>query len=378
MCHYESGSGAGLSASRVAAWPRRWRTVIAAGVGLSVVGTLALAMPTRATAWHSDGHLTIARVAWKQLNAGEQLRVTKILRAHPHYDVFLADARPRDLASEAEWVFARAAVWADWVRDPMGPGLDAARSKALKKQFNKPLWHYIDLPFVHPKDVEKFDEAAIRKQILEPALNAKGEPRHALAALEHVTKQLKAADTSDADRAVALCWLMHLVGDLHQPLHGAALISIKPAFDPPGGDRGGNLLGIKIKPDDPKAVNLHYFWDSLLFQDEPGYAAVEGLAARLVNDPKLQRAELPELKATEFLAWADESLELAKTVVYKHDGKFLKLRSLPRFKLDLTGLDAPPLPDGYQEVAEKIAARRMVLAGYRLADQIRRSVTAGN
>jgi hypothetical protein len=347
-------------------------------VALSVVGAFAVAMPSRAAAWHSDGHMAIARIAWKQLNAGEQLRITKVLKAHPHYDVFLVDGRPKDLASEAEWIFARAAVWADWVRDPMGPGLDTARSKAIKKQFNKPLWHYVDLPFVHPKDVEKFDEAAIRKQILEPALNARGEPRHALAALEHVTKQLRAADTSDGDRAVALGWLMHLVGDLHQPLHGTSLISIKPVFDPPGGDRGGNLLAVKIKADDPKAVNLHYYWDSLLFRDESGYAAVDGLAARLANDPKLQRSELPELKAPEFLAWADESLELAKTVVYKHEGKFLKLRSLPKFKLNLTGLDAPPLPDGYQEVAEKTAARRMVVAGYRLADQIRQSVKAGD
>jgi hypothetical protein len=64
--------------------------------------------------------------------------------------------------------------------------------------------------------------------------------------------------------------------------------------------------------------------------------------------------------------------------VYKHEDKFLKLRSLPKFKLNLTGLDAPPLPDGYQEVAEKTAARRMVVAGYRLADQIRQSVKAGD
>src|SRR5438132_3526444 len=87
-----------------------------------------LAFPNRATAWHRDGHMAIARLAWKQLDAGQQLQIGKLLKTHPHYQVFLAYDRPKDLVSEPEWAFAQAAVWADWVRSPIGPGLDAAQN----------------------------------------------------------------------------------------------------------------------------------------------------------------------------------------------------------------------------------------------------------
>ena len=69
------------------------------------------------------------------------------------------------------------------ITPPTGGSLDASKRTAIKAQFNKPVWHYVDLPFIHPQDVGKFDEAAIRKEILEPFFDAKGEPRHALAAL---------------------------------------------------------------------------------------------------------------------------------------------------------------------------------------------------
>jgi hypothetical protein len=341
----------------------------------SAVLALTLTLQGRTAAWHKDGHMAIARIAWKQLDQGQQLRISRILKAHPHYMVFLADQRPRDLVTEAEWVFVQAAVWADWVRAPAGPGLDAEKSKAIQKEFNRPVWHYVNLPFVHPRDADRFDAAAIRKEILEPALDNQGQPRHILAALELAMKQLRAAETSEADRAVAVCWLSHLVGDLHQPLHGTALISTSPPFDPPHGDLGGNRLFIKVKADDARGVNLHFYWDALLFRDEPGFAVVDGVAAKLLGDPNLQRDQLPELKATDFPTWAEESLELARKVVYKHNESFIKLHSPPK-KGGQPGIDAPSLPDGYQAIAERTAARRMILAGYRLADRLGEALKA--
>jgi hypothetical protein len=341
----------------------------------------ALAFPSPAMAWHRDGHHAIARMAWKQLDAKQQIALGKILKAHPHYQIYFADGRPRDLLTEMEWAFLQSATWADWVRSPHGPGLDAEKRNAIKRDFNKPVWHYVDLPYIHPKDMDKFDVASIRKTILEPAYGENGEPRHALAALEQATKRLRAANTSDADRAVALCWLMHVGSDLHQPLHGTSLIAAKetldPPLDPPGGDLGGNLIAIKVKADDARAVNLHFYWDRLLFNDEPGFAGVDGVAAKLLADPKYRRDQFPELKETEFLAWAEESLALAKAVVYAGKDGFLKVRTLPlSMKPSMVGLDAPELPDSYRETAEKAAARRMVLAGYRLADQLQIALRA--
>ncbi len=52
-------------------------------------------------------------------------------------------------------------------------------------------------------------------------------------------RRLKAADTSPAARALAVCWIMHLVGDSHQPVHTIALFS-EHRFSK--GERGGNLI----------------------------------------------------------------------------------------------------------------------------------------
>jgi hypothetical protein len=188
-------------------------------------------------------------------------------------------------------------------------------------------------------------------------------------------RQLRSTDVPAADRAVALTWLFHLVGDLHQPLHGTGLIASKDTFDtpldPPGGDLGGNRLVIKVNADSTRAVNLHFYWDSLLFADEPGIVAVDGLVAKLLNDLKLQRDQLDELKVPAFLGWAEESLAAAKASVYQGKDGFLKVRVLPRgTRLDLNGFDAPPLPEGYAANARQVAARRMVIAGYRLAHQL--------
>jgi len=335
-----------------------------------------LALPNGVGAWHRAGHFATARIAWKQLDEGQRLAVYQLLKAHPHYAIYLADERPKDQVSEMEWAFLRASTWADWVRSPMAPGLDTAKRNEIRTQFNKPVWHYVDLPFIHPKDIARFDAEAIRKEILVPYYDDNGEARHALAALEWATKRLQARDIAPADRAVALTWLFHLVGDLHQPLHGTSLIASKatldPPLDPPGGDQGGNRVQVRTSPY-AKAVNLHFYWDAILFTDESSVADIDGVVAKLLSDPKLQRDQLPELQATDFVAWAEESLAMAKATVYQGKDGFLKVRTIPPRGTRITGgkQEAPLLPAGYQEAAERAAGRRMVLAGYRLADQLR-------
>jgi hypothetical protein len=333
-----------------------------------------IAFAESAAAWSRDGHFTVARIAWKQLTDAQKTQISKVLKSHPHYGIYLAAECPKEI-SEAEWAFLRASTWSDWVRDPFAAGLSAEDRATIKKNFNKSVWHYVDLPYIHPEDVGKFDEAAIRKEILFPELDDTGEPRHMLAALKQCMKLLTAADTSDEGKAIQICWLLHLVGDLHQPLHATGFIAKKetfaPGFDPPGGDQGGNLLLIKAKATDSRAVNLHAYWDALLFAKERQFTDVEALVAKLLSDPKFQRDQLPELKSTEFLAWAEESLEQAKNVVYKGDSGFLKAQGLaPKNSRGNQVLDAPALPEGYQKAAEAVAARRMVLAGYRSADQL--------
>jgi hypothetical protein len=330
--------------------------------------------PTYASAWHQHGHMAVARIAWKELDDKQQLIYSKILQGHPHFDLFLKDERPNGM-KEAEWVFVRAATWPDWIREPRAPGLNQDDKYAIQRKYDKPAWHFVNLPYIHPLDAGKFDEAAIRKSVLTPELDAKNEPRHALAALKAALSRLQDSSADPEDRAVALCWVLHLVGDLHQPLHASALIATEQSFgkfEPPHGDEGGNLIAIKLTQDDKAATKLHGYWDALLFQDEPQFNRIDDVVAQLMQ--KMPAKDLQkEINEQDYLAWAEESLQLAKTVAYTADGQqgFLKGTPLPANKrVDLRGFDAPILPASYQRKAEEVAGRRMILAGYRLAKQL--------
>jgi hypothetical protein len=344
---------------------------------LMLLTLVALALPRPAGAWHNEGHMAVARVAWQQLDDGQRKRAFQILQSHPHKDAFLAVDRPAEVP-EPVWFFVKAATWPDWVRDPHGPGLSAQKRAEIKKDFNKRDWHFVNLPFVHPDETGQFDAAAIRKQILEPETDDHGEPRHALAALKQALQRLQDAQTSEADKAVSLCWLLHLAGDLHQPLHASALIGSKDQFgpeqfDPPHGDEGANRCAIKVNKDDPDALELHSFWDGLLFSDRPKFPKVEAIVLGWLQDPKLQLDQFPELAQTEFLAWAEESLALAKASAYQDGGTFLKFKPLrPKHTPeDLKNSDAPALSETYKQNAADVARKRMVLAGYRLADRLK-------
>jgi hypothetical protein len=373
---------------------------------------LALVLTGPVLGWHKDGHMAIARIAWQQLDDKEKSQLIKILKAHvhdgiDHYKVFLVADRPQidgEAMDEFTWAFARAAAWPDWVRNPRieTPDLKPAAANKINKTFHHGEWHFINLPFIHPKDGDQFDASDLRKKVLEPAFtkkNGKDDPRHALAALQQSVAILQ-SDANDADKAVALCWLLHLIGDIHQPLHASALVARAeslpktnfdppPApFDPPEGDAGGNRLAIKLKATNTDAEVLHAYWDALVFRDAPDFAKVEHKVQVMLKTPKYQPNQLPELAKKDYLDWAEESLDLAKTVAYRVEGTkdsdFLNATPLPitksemELKAALRNLKAPALSSNYQQRANDVAERRMVLAGYRLAEQIKKALQPAN
>jgi hypothetical protein len=371
---------------------------------LVLIAFMVLALPAPAPAWHKYGHMAVARIAWQQLDAKERKRIDAILKAHvhdgiDHYKVYLLaelPTKPMDAITENEWAFARAAVWSDWIRNPKQEtdGLSAKQSESIKTKFHKGPWHYINLPLVHPADAEFVGAAKLadmRKSRLEPEFDGKGEPRHVVAALKHALKNLRDPKGSDADKAVALCWLMHLVGDVHQPLHASGLIARAeslpktkfeppPFFEAPEGDAGGNRVAVKPAKD-AAAVNLHFYWDALVFDDRTDFTEFDRRLQQLQRHGDYQPDKLPELKIKEFLAWAEESHALAKTVAYRKagnpDSEFLNATPLPKGlsfaqqKQLMRTLDAPVLTPEYRENATRTAERRIVVAGYRLAVQLK-------
>lgn len=350
------------------------RLIAAATVGL-------ILLPTYARAWHNRGHMAVARVAWERLRKdGLTDEVTKILEGHPHRDTFLLQDKPAGIDKD-EWMFVQAATWPDWVRKPHGPGIDHDAATAITKKYHHSPWHFVNLPYVHPKDSGKFDEAKIKEQALAPELDSHGGPRHALAAIKINLQQIQAAHASAEERAIALCWVLHLIGDLHQPLHAVALIASKDTFGPqemppPHGDEGANRLAIRIHSSNHNAIELHSYWDALLVEDRP-YPEVRTTVLSWLDKTEFGRGAFDsELKKKETLAWAEESLSLAKTVVYMDDKKFLDVHALPptHSSDDLKGLSAPVLSAGYQAKAEQTAKQRIVLGGYRLGDVLTTTV----
>ena len=139
------------------------------------------------------------------------------LGRHPHYEEFLAADLPEG-ANVDEWVFMRAAFWPDWIRNHHAD------------EFNKPTWHYITQYFIPPYSKVK-------------ALP--GETPNVVTRIGESIDSLKTG--SATDKATALCWLMHLVGDIHQPLHCCSL----PSETFAQGDKGGNMSMVRIADGDP-------------------------------------------------------------------------------------------------------------------------------
>lgn len=288
-------------------------------------------------AWNKPGHMTVASVAYQDLiRSGDQQVITDtiaLLRAHPYYTNnwrVKVQAQPGvGTANHDQFVFMYAARWAD---DARGTSYDREQ------------WHYINFPF------KPADQPAFVGTPAPPAVNI----TNAIAAN---TTTVRRTNASRKNRAIALAWLFHLYGDVHQPLHTATLFTV----DFPNGDRGGTRFYIRRSQNSEGTLSLHKYWDNIITTSER-FATVKNEATRLINLPNLQRSSFSQLSNPHPNLWAaNESLALAKTVGYRN-GELLG---------STDDEDGEPLPDDYHGQAKPVAESQVVLAGYRLADLLR-------
>ncbi|HVK10848.1 MAG TPA: S1/P1 nuclease [Gemmataceae bacterium] len=328
-------------------------------VGLAV--SVVLLAPGPGRAWNSIGHQAVSKLAYDQLTEAEQLKIFNILKAHPHYQALLAAGRPNGV-SEPEWVIMRSSVWPDWVR----PRRKESRGPPVTK-YNRPEEHYITHPVIAPGDEEFFTG----KVLVNPDF------ANIVTALKTRCNEIRTKSAVDEDRAVAICWVFHLIGDIHQPLHNASYFSRDPAFV--GGDLGGNKLAVR---DGARRWKLHAYWDDLLgvdrdYNDDTAdhqvklYRAALQVAER-IRGLTLSAEDKEQLaKNTSFDSWSKEGFELAKAVAYaKGDGTGF----LPVVEAPYDGAipdTAPELGDAYTKRALTTAEKRAVIAGKRLADRMK-------
>jgi hypothetical protein len=163
-------------------------------------------------------------------------------------------------------------------------------------------------------------------------------------------------DVADSDKAIALAWILHLSGDIHQPMHTTSWYS--PEHPDGEGDRRGNYTYVNTGT---YKGSLHALWDNVLGK----YVSLD--ATRQVVDqirrehPRTEFADL--LGDTDFKSWAAEGHAVCKATAYMN-GEIPHAAS--------AGEPAPSLPKSYLDDLQAVGRKRIALAGYRLADQLNR------
>jgi hypothetical protein len=166
-----------------------------------------------------------------------------------------------------------------------------------------------------------------------------------------------------SERAKAIGWLIHIVGDIQQPLHaGHQMTEVFSATD-----RAGQLAFVK-RPNG-QVTDLHQFWDQTLDKSGVSLPAgqsnwAEALIAlwpreRLARE--LSREGEPQVL---FASYLDESAELARLVGYQ--GTFLRASADPA--------TAPSVTEAEQAQGIALAQRRIATGGYRIADLLARAI----
>jgi len=259
-----------------------------------------------------------------------------LLEKHPWYaDRWRDDVEKLPESQRGEMLFMLAARWADDIRTR-----DRAESH--------PTWHYINFPFKPQGDPEDIKQ-------LPP------DPDNILSALAENRRIVK-SHVSAEKRTIALAWLLHLVGDVHQPLHTVQLFS----REYPHGDRGGNEVCVRLAPG-RSALDLHRLWDGLIASTN-NVGQLRNIVTELLS--KFSRVGLRELDQKQPDVWAKESYEIAVKIAYENGN----LRGTPKGQ----ARDCRDVPDanfisrGYPGIAKLIADRRVYLAGYRMAELLAR------
>lgn len=315
---------------------------------------LQLAFNTPALAWDATAHRLTVYVAWEALTPAERSKLSRILELHPRYQEDFIAAMPAnvmvgDEETKARWIMGQAGVWPDVTR-----GLD----EEAKIRYNRPDWHYIDGAWIRGSTeqgnvyVGVDPLPSIHGEAQGPVEN-EGDVHNIVNAIEYNLGILANPLASGPDKAVALCWVLHLLGDIHQPLHAGALVSTS-LF--PEGDRGGN--GITMRG----GGNLHSTWDGAL-RNQPFDDTLRRMnsAVRATNLGQISLD--PDV-------WLQESRRLLNDFVYPDEIKAAVLRS-ERRGIPLADVS---LDEDYVGNMQAYSEDRVTLAGTRLLISLRRAL----
>ena len=309
-------------------------------VALSLLGLAS----SHGLAWDPDGHQIVATIAFDHLN--------------PKAKAAVMELAPQVVGPGIPYDPITIACWMDDLRD---------------KTTNIPYhglffpWHYIDFGLA-PHDPQPLTEPGQDNETSGDIITAL---KRAMVVLQGGT------DPYIKTKAMAYAIIMHLVGDIHQPLHGATYY-YRQADGRWANDAGGNRVVIINGPAIEPKYNLHYFWDAawrVSFDAKSGLVVVDTHYENWNHhNPQVVRPLAEELEVADkpmasvnlepdFIGWAKESNQIAREVVY------------PRLTFTENHRTAR-ISAEYAELANPLARRRLVLAGYRLATLLNETLGA--
>ena len=278
----------------------------------ALVATLA---PSTAHGWGDEGHRIVGRIAEQYLKPAARARVEALLAGDT--SGLLADT---SVASEA--------TWADRYRDSDRDGARVRYEQTFR-------WHFIDLGLRHP-DLE---QACFGHPSLPPEVAASAGPARdcIVDKIDQFRAELAAPSTTVVERRMALQFLLHLVGDLHQPLHACT-----------DHDHGGNQALVTVRGE--RVRSLHAYWDveSVRALGEDPDAVAQALIKRI------RPSDISDWSRGRPADWVLESHEVARRIAY---GRLPERRYRGRYRLS----------DSYRSAATLATANQLSRAGVRLA-----------
>ncbi|KTD11165.1 3'-nucleotidase/nuclease [Legionella gratiana] len=245
-------------------------------------------------AWNAAGHKVVAQIAYDNLSPKAKTMCHKYLRSRTH--------------NTPNSSFVSSSTWMDEIR--------------FREVYWYDVMHYIDIPF-------SIDEISL------PPI----ESTNAVWAIKQAMHVFSSKRTNPSEKRLALRMLIHIIGDIHQPLHAVTRVSAEL----PKGDLGGNLFPLGLNP---VGNNLHKYWDN-----GAGFFLGKYDAKQVKKTARDLEQKLPcsgISTQVEPKKWAKMSHKLALKNVYQLNPK-----------------ESPS--EHYQTNAQMLVQKQVVYAGCRLA-----------
>jgi S1/P1 Nuclease len=307
-------------------------------IAIFLVGLMLLLRPATGHCWGDEGHEIVGLIAEHYLEPAVRARVIALLAQDAS-----GLTRGTGIAEET--------TWADKFRDT---DRDTTQRHYLKTR----AWHYIDIELDRPD----LDEACFGHPARTAGSKASEGPADdcILDKIDEFRGELRSPTTGAEEQRLALQFLLHLVGDLHQPLHAAD-----------NHDHGGNDVRVKGAGSPPG--NLHHYWDTVFVRrlgtraDDVSRELIAGISD---DDRRAWSAGSPA-------DWAKESFQIGRNHVYgplQHTGALSRAGARTGAGADaIPGISGggPPGPitldAQYEANAASIVAGQLQRAGLRLA-----------